>query len=132
MATNLPDAMRMREIKYGAKTTPKLQSTTARLLLEGGRLAEALSLMLLADDKAGIAELRERALTEGRLVLLNMLRRRHHEISAADWNRAGAAAEAAGRPREAYRCYLEARNDAALEALKKSLPDYEIFIPQGK
>jgi len=132
MPRDLPNPLRLREIKYGTKTSPGDQVATARALLSKGRTAEALDLFLLAGDEDGIAEVRNLALAEGRPVLLLMLQRARREVSPEEWNAAGDAARAAGRCREAYRCFKEAGNEEALAELREQLPGYEIYTPQGK
>jgi hypothetical protein len=132
MAASIPDPLKLRDIKYGAKSTPAERTATARRFLDAGRLAEALELYLLAEDADGIAAVRRRAVDEGRVALLNMLRRAGREIGPDDWRRGGDAALRAGRPREADRCFLEIGDEAGLARVRVVLPDYEIFTPQGK
>jgi hypothetical protein len=132
MARALPDALQLREIKYGTKTSAEERSRVARLLAEAGRLAEALDLFLLAGDEKGEAESRRRAVEEGRPVLLLSLRRAGRRIPREEWRQAGAAAARAGRWREAFRCYTEAGDEEGVEAVRDKLPDYSIYTPQGK
>jgi hypothetical protein len=133
MARDLPDAMRMREIKYGAKANPAEQSRVARALLEAGRLSEALDLFQLGKDEKGIREIRRKALAEGRLVLLLTLQRGGGSpIEPGDWKEAGDAAFAAGRWREAFRCFTLANDEAGLARVREKIPDYEPYTPPGK
>jgi hypothetical protein len=132
MARGLPDALQLREIKYGAKTTAEERSKVARLLAEVGRIAEALDLFLLAGDEEGEAEIRRRAVSEGHPLLLLMLRRAGRDIPRDEWRRAAEAAERASRWREAFRGYTEAGDETGLERVRGELPDYSIYTPQGK
>jgi len=132
MARGLPDALQLREIKYGPKTSAAERSSVARRLAEAGRLAEALDLFLLAGNEAGEAETHRRAVAEGYPVLLLILRRAGRTIPTDEWRQAAQAAGRAGRWRDAFRCYSEAGDEAGLEEVRKMLPDYSIYTPQGK
>ena len=132
MAQDLPDALRLREIKYGAKTTSEERTRLAREFLESDRLAEALDLFLIADDEKGVRQIRQIAIENGRPALLLMLVRAEREVTVEEWRTAGQAARRAGRTREAFRCLSMAEDEAALEELRSELPDYEIYVPQGK
>ena len=123
----------MREVKYGEKTSHEERSRVARQFLEEKRLAEALDLFLLAGDGEGIAEIRKRAIREGRPILLVMIARGgEHEVAPAEWKAAGDAAFDARRWREAFRCYTMAGDKEALARVQEKIPDYEIYVPQGK
>jgi hypothetical protein len=91
-----------------------------------------LDLFLVAGDEKGISEIRERAVREGLPVVLLMLRRAGRTPKPAEWSAAGAAAFAAGRYREAFRCYREAADEEGLAKVKEKLPNYELYTPQGK
>ncbi|MHC4340654.1 MAG: hypothetical protein ACYSX0_10650 [Planctomycetota bacterium] len=133
MARDLPDPLQLREVKYGEKTTPANRSQLARSLLEAGRQAEALDLYLLANDGTGIQEMRRIATEQGRPILLIMLSRSgEHTVSPKEWMAAGEVAFKEARWREAFRCFTMAGDEAALERLRDKLPDYEIYVPQGK
>lgn len=132
MARALPDALQLREIKYGSKTSAAERLRVARQLAEAGRFAEALDLFLLAGDDEGEAESRRRAVEEGRPVLLLTLRRAGRSVSSDEWRRAGEAAVRAGRWRDAFRCYTEAGDEEGLAAVRDKLPDYSVYTPQGK
>ncbi len=132
MGRGLPDALQLREIKYGTKTSDAERCRVARDLAAAGRLAEALDLFLLAGDEQGEAEIRRRAIEEGQPLLLLSLRRAGRSVPRDEWLQAGRAAQAARRWREAYRCYVEADDEAALAEVKKALPDYVIYTPPGK
>lgn len=132
MARPLPHALRLREIKYGAKTGNEERVRTARELLEAGRVAEALDLFLIAGDERGAMEVHARAVSEGRPLWLIMLRRGGRPVAAKDWIAAGRAAEKAGRLREAYRAYLEADAAEDLARIQQALPGYELYTPVGK
>jgi hypothetical protein len=132
MAKSLPDALRLRELKYGAKTTAQERSRVAREFLAVGRTAEALDLFLIAGDAGGTAEIREQAIREGRPSLLLQIERGGHPVGAADWKRAADAALAAERFREAFRCYHRAGDEDGMARVREKLPDYDIYVPQGK
>ena len=132
MAKGMPDALQLREVKYGAKSQPSYQSALAAEFESAGRVAEALDLYLLAHDEAGIQSIHKRAVAEGRPVWLVMIQHNGRPVAASEWQQCGAAAEAAGRLREAYRAFTFAGDEAGLARIHESLPDYEIYVPQGK
>ena len=137
MAKGIPDAIAMREVKFGAKTQPAQQVAFAKTLLEAGRVAEALDLLLLAGDEKGIATIRKRACTDGRPVWLIMIEHSMVEgggqsISAAEWTECGEAALRAERWREAFRAFTMAGDEANLTRVQEKIPNYEIYVPQGK
>ena len=132
MAKPPPSALRLREIKYGAKSSRDDRVRTGRELLEAGRVAEALDLFLLAGDDEAAGEVRALAVKQGRPLWLIQLRRGGRAVTQKDWVAAGRAAEADGRLREAYRAFLEARDEASLARIQEKLPGYEIYTPQGK
>ena len=122
MPLALPDALQLRHIKYGAKSLPAQQLEVARAMIDAGRVAEALDLFLIAGDEAGIAEIKQRATTEGRPVWLVMIQRAERPVTVADWKACGEAAEKAGRLREAYRAFTMAKDESGLSRLEESLP----------
>lgn len=132
MARGLPDALQLREIKYGSRTSPEERRRIARSLAAAGRVAEALDLYLLAGDEEGEAEVRRRAVAEGQPILLLILRRAGRSISRDEWAEAARAAVRAGRWREAYRCFSEAGDEAGLAEIQDKLPDYSVYTPPGK
>ena len=132
MARGLPDALQLREIKYGSKTSLEVRRSVARRMAEAGRFAEALDLFLLAGDEEGEAELRRRANEEGHPILLLILRRAGRNISRDEWRQAAQAAARAGRWREAFRCHTEAGDEEGLAEIREKLPDYSIYTPPGK
>ena len=132
MPAELPNALQLREIKYGEKSTPARKVATAKALLDAGRTAEALDLFLIAGDQDGVAQIRDLAIQEGRPVLLLMLERVGTPLAAELWKAAGDGAAGASRFRDAYRCYQKAGDEKGLEEVREHLPDYEIYTPQGK
>ena len=132
MPEQLPNALQLREVKYGEKTTPERRRAVAERLLADGRVAEALDCFLILQDEDSIGRIRALAIEEGRPVWLLMIARSERPIGADEWKRTGAAARAAGRLREAWRCYSEAGDEAALDELKAELPGYELWTPAGK
>jgi len=132
MADDLPDALAMREVKYGEKTPRERRLKVARDLVAAGRIYEALDLFLIAKDEEGVRGLRTRATKEGLPVILLMLRRAGQAPTAAEWSAAGEGAFAAGRYRDAFRCFLEANDAAGLERVRERLPGYELYTPAGK
>ena len=132
MAPSLPDALRLRDLKYGEKHSAAARSQAARQFLEAGRMAEALDLYVLAGDEDGVKTIREMAIKEGRAHVLLSLVRVGHEIGPDDWKRAGEAAFEAHRWREAFRCFSEAGDEDGLAAVRERIPNYEIYTPQGK
>lgn len=132
MAGPLPDALRVREVKYGEKSTPEARSRLAREFQAAGRAAEALDLFLLAGDDEGAREIQEEAVREGRPLLLILCQRGGREVTRDEWRKAGEAAYSARRWREAFRCFTAARDDAGLARVREQIPDFEIYVPQGK
>ena len=132
MAQEMPDALQLREAKYGARMQPTSQSELARRLAAAGRVAEALDLFLIAGDEAGAASIRDRAVQEGRPVWLLMLERSGLAVSSDEWTRCGISAESVGRTREAFRAFTRAEDEAGIARVHETLPEYEIYVPQGK
>jgi hypothetical protein len=69
---------------------------------------------------------------EGLPVLLLMLKRAGRPPSPAEWSTAGERALAAGRYREAFRCFREAGDEKGLARTREKIPNYDIYTPQGK
>lgn len=132
MAKGIPDALQMREVKYGEKTQPAQQLSIAKSLLDAGRVAEALDLFLLAGDDASVQAIHKRACTEGRPVWLVMIERTGRTITSADWKACGEAAFRKERWREAFRAFTMAGDEAGLARAQEKVPGYEIYVPQGK
>ncbi|MHC4939697.1 MAG: hypothetical protein ACYTHK_12060 [Planctomycetota bacterium] len=132
MAKGIPDALTMRDVKYGAKTQPAQRAVVAKSLLDSGRVAEALDLYLLAGDDAAVQSIQQRACAEGRPVWLVMIERTGRVISAADWKACGDAAFRKERWREAFRAFTMAGDEAAIARTQEKIPGYEIYVPQGK
>ncbi len=132
MARPIPDLLARREIKYGEKSTDADRIRLGDELREADQLTEALEVYLLAHHETGVDKLRKHARRAGRPSMLLTLRRAHAEITREEWVECGAAAERAGRWREAYRAYTEAGDEARLETVQANLPGYEIYIPAGK
>jgi hypothetical protein len=122
----------MREIKYSEKTADAERSRVGRAMLEAHRTAEALDLFLLAGDDAAVGKIEEEAVRDGRPVLLLLCERAHRPIAKARWKAAGQAAFAAGRFREAFRCFEKAGDEEGIARVRERLPGYEIYVPQGK
>lgn len=132
MASSLPDSLQLREIKYGAKSTPEAQAAVGEQLLAAGRTAEALDLFLLAGEDAAVRRIFELALAEGRPALLMDIERRGRPVSREDWKVAGESAMKAERWREAFQCFLHANDEESLARVQEKIPDYELYLPQGK
>jgi hypothetical protein len=132
VAQDLPDTIALREIKFGERVPPAKRVKVANDLLAAGRIYDALDLFLLASDEKGIAEIRKRAAREGLPVLLLMLKRAGRTPEVREWTLAGEKAFADRRFREAFRCFLEAGDEAGLARVKEQLPGYDIYTPQGK
>ena len=132
MASSIPDSLQLREIKYGDKSTPKTQVAVGEQLLAAGRTAEALDLFLRAGEDAAVAKIFAQALAEGRPALLMDIERRGGPVSREDWKTAGDGAMKAERWREAFRCFLHAKDEEALARVQEKIPDYELYLPQGK
>jgi len=132
MAQDMPDALQLREAKYGAKSQSASQSALAHDMVADGRVAEALDLFLIAGDAEGATGVRKMAVEQGRPVWLLMMERDGTAISAAEWKQCGEVAEQAGRLREAYRAFGRAGDEAAQARIHESLPGYEIYVPAGK
>jgi hypothetical protein len=131
VAQEPPDTLALREIKFGDRVPPAKRVKAARDLLSGGRIYDALDVFLLANDEPGIAEIRKRAVAEGLPVLLLTLKRAGRTPEAKEWSAAADKAFRDQRYREAFRCYLEAGDEAGLARVREVLPGYEIYTPQG-
>ena len=132
MASGMPDALQLRNIKYGNNSQPASQVAAAEAQLAAGRVAEAFDLFRIAGNDAGMAKIRKRAIEEGRPVWLILAQRAGQEIPASEWSACGDAAYRDSRWREAFRAYLAAENEAGLEKVREQIPGYEIYVPQGK
>ena len=113
MAKAIPDALAMREVKYGEKTPPAQRVALADEMLADGRVAEALDLLLIADDERGVQSIRKRAANEGRPVWLVMIARDGGTITTAEWKACGESALRDARWREAFRAFTIAGDEAA-------------------
>jgi hypothetical protein len=127
-----PDTLALREIKFGDRVPQARRVKAAAELLEAGRIYDALDVFLLAGDEPGIAEIRKRAVAEGLPVLLLTLKRAGRMPEAKEWSLAAENALRDGRFREAFRCFLEAGDEAGLARVREKLPGYELYTPQGK
>ena len=132
MVKGIPDAIAMRELKYGAKTQAAHQIALADEFLREGRVAEAVDLLLLASDDDGVKSIRARAATEGRPVWLVMIERTGATISRDEWKACGDAAFRDERWREAFRALTMAGDEEGLARVQDKIPGYEIYVPQGK
>ncbi len=132
MATNIPDTLGLREVKYGDRIPTARRLAVAKDLFAAGRIYDATDLFLVARDEKGLREVRDRAVREGLPVLLLMLKRAGHLPSPEEWSAAGEAASAAGRWREAFRCFREAGDEMGLARVREKLPNYDLYTPQGK
>jgi hypothetical protein len=132
VAQDIPDTLALREIKFGERVPPARRTKVARALLAAGRVYDALDIFLLANDEKGISEVFSKAVLEGLPVLLLTLKRAGRTPGAKDWSEAAEKAFSDGRYREAFRCYLEAKDEAGLARVREKLPGYEIYTPQGK
>jgi hypothetical protein len=132
MPQPLPDSLGLREIKFGPKSTREQRIEWARRYLEAGRTAEALDLFLLANDEAGVSEMRRLAIEQGRPILLLGLQRAGRAVPAGEWSACGEVAFRDGRWREAFRAFSEAKDEPGLAKAREKLPGYEIYTPQGK
>lgn len=132
VAENLPDTLALREIKYGERTPHAKRVKVGKDLLAAERIYDALDLFLLAGDEKGIADVCARAVKEGLPVLLLVLKRAGRLPDAREWSAAGENAFAKGRFREAFRCFLEASDEAGLARVREKLPGYDLYTPQGK
>ena len=122
MADVLPNALQLREIKYGEKVTNERRRAVGRAFESAGRLAEALDLFLIAGDDEGVLRLRQRGVAEGRTILLVMLERAGRAPTAQEWSQAADASFSAGRYRDAYRCFQKAGDEAGIERVKEKDP----------
>jgi len=132
MSADLPNSLQLREIKYSDRSTPKAQVAAGEQFLAAGRTAEALDLFLLAGDDAAVRRILELALAEGRPALLMDIERRGRPVSREDWKVAGEGAMKAERWREAFQCFLHANDEESLARVQEKIPDYELYLPQGK
>jgi len=128
----VPNPLKMREIKYGEKSSAAERSRLAASLMQEGRTAEAVDLYLLGGDVKGVAEAKSLAVSQGRPLLLSMIARGGVPVEPEAWRACGEVCFAAERWREAYRCFVAAKDEAALERVMDKIPEFKPYTPDGK
>ncbi len=120
-----------RDLLFSEKASAAELSKAGEDFLSQGRLADALSFFLKADDESGIGRVTDLAVEEGDTFLLEQLRLAKRTVDAALWTKTAANAERLGKLDFAIRGYRAAGDDAKADAIveeraKKSgeaLPD---------
>jgi len=119
--TRIPNALAMRELKYG-EATEAARDAVAETLRAEGRRAEA---VLLFEGRPDHPFLREEALwavSQGDGYHLLALQRLGREISEPEFRDCAAAAREHGRWLDARHCFLALGDEAALREIAEQLP----------
>jgi len=108
MAKSTPDPLKRRHL-IEADLSPTEAAALAEAYLAEDRFVDALIFLEKADDRAKLAELRDRAIELGDVFLMQSVESALGETSSAEaWKRLAESAEAAGKERYA----VEARRQA--------------------
>lgn len=118
----IPDALEMRDLKYGRRREAAERDRVAALLREEGRRAEAVLLFDGRPDHPFLAEEQAWAVAGGRVFHLLALRRLGRDVGDEDLRRAATSAEKAGRWMEARLGWLALDDEAALRRFAEHLP----------
>jgi hypothetical protein len=117
----IPDALVMRELKYGQAPEAE-KERVAGVLRAAGRRTEAL---LLYEGRAGHGALRnerDHAISNGRVFPLQTLMRLGVEVTPDHLRACAAAAEKNGRWMDARTCYVLLKDEAAVRRIADHLP----------
>ena len=117
----IPDALVMRELKYGQASEAEKERVAA-LLRAAGRRTEALLLYEGRADHASLRNERDHAITNGRVFPLQTLQRLGAEVTQDHLRACAAAAEKNGRWMDARTCYLLLKDEAAVRRIAEHLP----------
>jgi hypothetical protein len=118
---SVPDALVMRELKYGTATTAE-KDRVAALLRAAGRRTEALLLYEGRADHPALRLERDHAITHGMVFPLQTLQRLGTEVTPEHFKACAAAAEQNGRWLDARICYLLLKDEAAVRRIAAHLP----------
>jgi hypothetical protein len=121
-ARRIPDALAMRETKYGDKPAAE-KDRVAQDLAAQGRHAEAILLFDGRGDHPFLAGQRKRAASDGDAFTLLSLRRMGTPVSDDDLRACAAAAEKAGRWLDARQCHVALKDEASLVRISPNLPE---------
>ncbi len=117
----IPDALAMRQLKYGDAPDTE-RDRIARVLIAAGRLSEALLLVERRPDHPIAAELRDEAVRAGRPFALLSLRRSGRAVTDDELAEASRVAEAAGRFLDARLGYAALGDEEAIRRIADRLP----------
>jgi hypothetical protein len=119
--TPIPDALAMRELKYGEAPEAERERVAA-LLRAAGRRTEALLLYEGRADHASLRAERDHAIAHGRVFPLQTLLRLGAEVTADHLRACAAAAEKHGRWMDARTCYRLLEDEASVRRIAEHLP----------
>jgi hypothetical protein len=119
--SKIPNALAMRELKYG-DTPDAEKDLKAQELRSVGRRPEAILLFQGRGDHPFLAEEETWAVAEGNGFHLVSLMRLGRDVAEDSLRACAAAAEAKGRWLDARLCYLELSDQAAIRAIAEHLP----------
>jgi len=117
-----PNALQMRELKYGEHSDEE-RERVARDLFAQGRRDEAL---LLFDNRPDHPLLRDEvrwAIEQGNVFHLQAVSRAGREVTAEELRACAQSAEAHGRWMDARNAYLQLEDEGAIRAMAEHLPE---------
>jgi len=119
--SRIPNALEMRELKYGDAQDAE-KDRAAEELRQLGRRAEAILLFQGRGDHPFLADEARWAVGEGNGFHLLSLARLGRPVAEQEFRACAQAAEQRGRWMEARLCYLEIGDDAAILRIREHLP----------
>lgn len=117
----IPNALKMRQLKYGEVSDAEREAVAAALR-DQGRRAEALLLYERTPDHPSLAEEARWAVSEGDAFHLLSLQRMGREVSEQEFRDCARAAEDRARWMYARQCYEAIGDLAAVRAIAEHLP----------
>lgn len=120
-ASRIPDALEMRELKYGNRSDAE-RDRVAEALLAAGRRSEALLLFEGRLDHPQLASEKRYALEEGASFHLLSLRRMGLTVTEEDLRVCALAAERKGRYLDARQCWAALGEEGEIERIADHLP----------
>lgn len=118
----IPDALRMKALKYGERPDDE-KDRMAELLRAEGRRAEALLLFQGRPDHPSLAEDKRWAVEEGMSFHLLSLRRLGMAIADEDFRVCGQTAERRGRWLDARQCWAVLEDEEGLRRVAPHVPE---------
>ena len=121
-ASRIPDALEMRELKYGGRSDEE-KDRVADALRAAGRRSEALLLYEGRPEHPSLKEEKRWALEEGVSFHLMALRRIGVTVTDEDLRVCALAAERKGRYLDARQCWVALGEDGEVERIAEHLPE---------